>query len=170
MGEQFFDDLARGLDDGTISRGRALKLFGAAALGTALMPVLPKHAEALSRNARRRCHRKGGVPLEKGNCHCAITCAFASDKFTCQGNPSCTCFKTVTGSGFCAATTPSLQTRCSPTEGCSVGPVCVVNPGCPGSGGSCTPATVATDCPSNMGCVNGRCQLTSCVSPCPPPP
>jgi hypothetical protein len=33
MGEQFFDDLARGLDDGTISRRRALKLAGGALVG-----------------------------------------------------------------------------------------------------------------------------------------
>ncbi len=74
MGEQFFDDLAKGLDDGTISRRRALKLVGAAALGAALIPVMPKQAEALSRRARRRCRRKGGIPLERGNCHCAFKC------------------------------------------------------------------------------------------------
>ena len=35
MGEQFFDDLARGLDDGSISRSRALKLTAGAFLGSA---------------------------------------------------------------------------------------------------------------------------------------
>src|SRR5919202_1550052 len=59
MGEQFFDDLARGLDDGTISRRRALQLFGTAALGAALMPLMPEQAEALTRTARRRCRHQG---------------------------------------------------------------------------------------------------------------
>ena len=75
IGEQFFDDLAKGLNDGSVSRRRALKLFGAAALSAALMPVMPKQAEALGRRYRRRCRRKGaipesdipgGIPLERG--------------------------------------------------------------------------------------------------------
>ncbi len=42
MEEQFFDDLARGLDDGTFSRRGALRLAGGAALGAALMAVMPR--------------------------------------------------------------------------------------------------------------------------------
>ncbi len=39
--EDSFDDLARGLATGTLSRGQALKLVGAAVLGAALMPLFP---------------------------------------------------------------------------------------------------------------------------------
>ena len=55
MQEQFFDDLARGLDDGTISRRRALKLAGGALLAAVVPSVFSREAEALS--ARKRCHR-----------------------------------------------------------------------------------------------------------------
>ena len=34
--EGFFDDLARGLADGTLTRGKALRLMGAAVVGGAL--------------------------------------------------------------------------------------------------------------------------------------
>ena len=57
MREQFFDDLAKGLDDGTISRRRALKLAGGALLAAVVPSVFPAEAQALS--ARKRCHRKG---------------------------------------------------------------------------------------------------------------
>ena len=168
MGEQFFDDLARGLDAGTLSRRRALKLAGGALIGAVVPSLFPRDAEALNR-AKRRCRRRGGTYASSGNCHCAITCSFSAEQFPCQSTPGCTCFKTVTGSGFCAGS-PILQTRCSSTEGCAQDRVCVFNPGCEGSGGSCTSATVATDCPSNMGCVNGKCQITACAPACPPPP
>ena len=165
MGEQFFDDLARGLDEGTISRRRALKLFGAAALGAVL---IPEQAEALTRKARRICRRKGGIPLEKGNCHCAITCPFPGDQFSCHSNSRCICLQTVTGTGFCTDR-GGVPSGCSSSDECPVNlnQVCVVNPGCDASGGSCTPATASTDCPANYGCVNGTCQVTACASPCP---
>jgi hypothetical protein len=168
MGEQFFDDLARGLHDGTISRGRALRWLGAGAVALAIGPLFPEQAEALTRRQRRRCRRKGGIPLEKGTCHCAITCDFSSDEFTCQGNPGCTCFMTVTGRGFCAG--GSRPSGCSSSEDCesSLNEVaCVVNPGCPGSGASCTTSEQCRAINQFYGCVNGTCQLTACASPCP---
>ena len=61
MGEQFFDDLARGLDDGTISRRRALRLAGGALLAAVVPSVFSREAEALS--ARKRCHRKRGLDV-----------------------------------------------------------------------------------------------------------
>jgi len=41
MQEQFFDDLAKGLDDGTLSRRRALKLAGGALLGAVAPSLFP---------------------------------------------------------------------------------------------------------------------------------
>src|SRR3712207_9450890 len=62
MGEQLLDDLARGLDDGTLSRGRALKLAGGALLGAVVPSLFAGEAEARRRcNARCRCRRKGGT-------------------------------------------------------------------------------------------------------------
>src|SRR5437764_426691 len=114
MGERFFDGLARGLDDGTISRGRALKLVGGAALGAALLPLLPKQAEALTRKFRRACRSRGGVQLDNGNCSCAITCTTPSS-ITCNNNDSGVCHETVSGKGVwcgachCAMAVPLIQ-------------------------------------------------------------
>jgi hypothetical protein len=58
MGEQFFDDLAKSLDDDTISRRRALKLAGGALLASMVPPLFPREAEAINR-AKRRCRRRG---------------------------------------------------------------------------------------------------------------
>ena len=169
MGEQFFDDLARGLDEGTISRRRALRLVGGAAFGAALMPVMPKQAEALTRRFRRRCRRKGGSPLEKGNCHCAAKCNSDFSRFHCNGSTNCTCLRTLSGKGFCAQGTLFEFSGCPTQTSCPSGTKCVVFFGCEGGGQSCTRATATTDCPSSFGCVNGTCQLTTCLSPCPPP-
>ena len=165
MGEQFFDDLARELDAGTISRRRALKLAGGALLGVVVPTLFPREAEALNK-AKRRCRRKGGTYLSSGNCHCAITCSFSSDQFPCHSNPRCTCTQTVTGSGFCSG--GDRATGCSSDAECtaSLGEVCVVNPGCPGSGVSCTDSAQCRLINSNYACVNGTCQLTGCATPC----
>ena len=163
MDEHFFDELAKGLDEGTITRRRALKLVGAAALGTALMPVLPKQAEALTRKARRKCHSEGGVPLEKGNCHCAMTCT-TPVAITCHGSNICECHETVSGKGFCTdQSVPVTKEGCSTSADCPTGTVCIMVRGCAGS----TSCTSSTDCPTNYACIKGTCQNTFCVSPCP---
>jgi hypothetical protein len=57
------DGLAAGMADGTVSRGRALKLAGAALLGSALsLFSAQREADAnhLARQ-RRRCRRRGGT-------------------------------------------------------------------------------------------------------------
>jgi hypothetical protein len=166
MGEQFFDDLARGLDEGTLSRRRPLKLAGGALVAVVLPSLFPREAEAVNR-AKRRCRRKGGVYLTKGNCRCAITCPFTSDKFTCHSNPNCVCMQTLTGSGFCADNSSNLATGCSSNAGCPVGKECLFNPGCTGSGGSCTTEAQCKAINQFYACVNGTCQFTGCASPCP---
>src|SRR5215211_6181587 len=99
---------ARGLDDGTISRGRALKLAGGALLG-AVVPfsVFPREAEARRRcNARCRCRRKGGtrVPEDPTSpCRCASTC---DSVIRCHSNENCICAMTTEGEGFCFGGTP----------------------------------------------------------------
>jgi hypothetical protein len=61
VNQERFDELAKVLATDTISRRRALRLVGAAVLGTALMPLFPDTAEALTRRQRRRCRRQGGT-------------------------------------------------------------------------------------------------------------
>lgn len=124
MEEQFFDELARELNDGSISRRRALKLVGAAALAAALMPVMPRQAEALSRGARRRCHRKDGIPLERGNCNCGWQCGPDRALFSCHDNTNCTCYKSPDGKGFCGTGTGNggctRNSDCDPDRKCAL--------------------------------------------------
>jgi hypothetical protein len=162
--EQFFDDLSKALTNGTVSRRRALQLVGAAALGAALMPVLPKQAEALTAKARRRCRKKGGVVLEKGNCHCGYTCTspVAKSEFQCTDDPNCFCYETLDGRGTCAQIV--VFAPCASNAGCPTDQVCVVGRGC-GSQRSCT---TTDDCITSEieVCVNGRCVESSCATPC----
>jgi hypothetical protein len=167
MDEHFFDDLAKGLEDGTISRRRALKLVGAAALGAALIPVMPKQAEALSRGARRRCHRKGGVPLEKGNCHCAENCA--GPTINCQDNTVCECFETAEGTGFCTDLRSALQgAGCSSSADCAAfaGTRCIFARGCTGAGGRCTTDAQCKSTSADFACIKGHCQQSFCRGAC----
>jgi hypothetical protein len=58
-----FDDLASGLDTGAISRGRVIKLVGAALVASALGFVGAREADAAAietQTSRRRCNQKGG--------------------------------------------------------------------------------------------------------------
>jgi hypothetical protein len=59
----YLDAVATGVADGTISRGRAIKLAGAALLGSALsLFVAAGEAEASHHRSRRRaCTRRGGT-------------------------------------------------------------------------------------------------------------
>ena len=163
MDEQFFDDLAKGLNDGSVSRAWALKLVGAALLAAMLPPLFPRPAVA---SARKKCKKKGGIFLSTGTCHCGYTCnATDITLFVCHSNPNCDCFETVSGKGFCATTTSGGQAfGCSTNAECPTGTTCVVEPSCAGSGGSCTSST---DCPGNYGCVKGTCQFSFCIGPCP---
>ena len=167
MNEQFFDDLARGLDNGTISRRRALKLAGGALLAAVAPSLFPREAEALNR-AKRRCRRKGGIYFRKGECHCARTCTSqASLVFNCHGSLSCGCFETVEGTSFCGGTTSS-DFGCSSTSQCSFsGYKCVVHGGCSPGGQSCNTQQDCHNIQPYLACINGICQSTNCVSPCP---
>ncbi len=56
------DGLATGMAEGTISRGRAIKLAGAALLGSALsLFSAQREADANHLARRRRCRRRGGT-------------------------------------------------------------------------------------------------------------
>ena len=65
--EHHLDALAKGMAEDTIPRGRAIKLAGAALLGSALSLFVADDAEAHNRRGRRgddsrrrRCRRRGG--------------------------------------------------------------------------------------------------------------
>jgi hypothetical protein len=164
MDERLFDDLAKRLGVSRVPRRRALKSLGATAFVVGVLPLLPKQAEALSRTFRRRCRSVGGVPLRKGECHCAETCSAPNSAlFVCHSNNSCYCEETVAGKGFCADfSTGAAKYGCSTNADCPSGTVCLLPRGCPGN--SCTSSG---DCPSNYACIKGTCQETRCYPPCP---
>jgi hypothetical protein len=160
MHGQFFDDLAKGLGDGTVSRGRAIKLVGAAFLATMVPSLVPREALAIT---KKKCHKKGGAYLAKGDCHCAATCNTpATVELHCHSNTSCFCAETVNSTGFCGLL--GTFSGCSTSTDCPTGQTCVVERGCTSSGGICTSSA---QCPMNYGCVKGRCQATLCAAPCP---
>ena len=166
MGEQFLDDLARGLDEGTISRRRALKLAGGALLGAVVPSLFPREAEALS--ARKRCHRKGGIFLPSEDptspCHCTSKDC-ANRGLHCHNNSDCYCWKTIDGTGFCGKAF-AVRNYCSSAQPCPAGSTCiVVSTFCCGN----SPCTTNTDCTAGAcgTCVNGNCQVTGCFEACP---
>jgi hypothetical protein len=65
--EDSFDELAKGMASGAISRRKALKLVGAAVFGGALVSLFPGVAEA--RHRRHRC-KPGQRGCAIGVCKC----------------------------------------------------------------------------------------------------
>jgi len=60
-GERSLDNLAMGMSEGTITRGRAIKLVGAALLGSALSVF----AGAEGADAQRRCGRRAVLCIRR---------------------------------------------------------------------------------------------------------
>jgi hypothetical protein len=136
------DELARGLAENDLSRRQAIEWVGYSVLGAALSSMgFAESAEALTARQRRRCRRKGGIPLEKGNCNCGFRCdAPNPNQFTCQNHPGCACLKTTEGKGFCTqrALCEGLQ-ECSSSSQCPSGFKCSATC-CPGEPLRCVPA------------------------------
>ena len=168
MGEHFFDDLARGLDQGTISRRRALKLAGGALLASVVPSLFPREAEARHRRCRApcKCRRRGGRYLSTGECHCVSVCGPGGLQ-DCNGNISCLCVEKTDGSGgFCGDKVWGFRASDCARLGCSGSQTCVVFRGCTdaGVGQPCQPPL--SGCPSGLGCLNGTCQNIGCMAPC----
>ncbi len=125
------DELARGLAENDISRRQAIKWAGYSVLGATLSSMgFAETAEALTRRQRRRCRKHGGVPLEKGQCHCGASCAGGAF-FNCLNNPDCFCFATTEGTGFCANNAASsCAVSCTSSNQCPSGQKCVVRTCC----------------------------------------
>ncbi len=97
-GTPFFDDLARGLDTGAISRGKAMKLGGAALVASALGLFASQGAEAQEVElevTRRRCNRRytrsDFCRNRQGN-NCDVCCNRNSRRpKACCGPRGCNC-------------------------------------------------------------------------------
>src|SRR5918997_3574135 len=126
--ERSFDELARGLASGSISRGRALRLMGAALVGGTLGSF-----------------GIGGVAVAAKACKPAGQ-KCSKDKQCCSANCS---------GGTCAAC-PSGATLCG-TECCQTGATCVAGTCCPNAQ-VCGTGTSLTCCPSGQECADGVCR------------
>ena len=119
--ERSFDELARGLASGSISRGRALRLMGAALVGGALGSVGIGEAAAAPIGCKaegKKC--KKNTQCCSGNCAggtCAAACV--SDGGACTDNTDC-CSDNCDSSGFCfpsAGGTTNVSCHCADASG-----------------------------------------------------
>jgi hypothetical protein len=145
-----FDELASGLASGTLSRGKALKLMGAALLGGTLASLGGvaaaddecKPVDKKCRKDHQCCSGKcsggkcaaagGGICPTGGSCDTTFP-------FGCQNNQSCFCTTTTEGTTFCSqsiACGPNVF--CTSTQDCPSGWVCS-DTCCDGRGKICNP-------------------------------
>jgi hypothetical protein len=148
--EGFFDELARGLADGTLTRGKALRLMGAALVGGSLASLGIREAAA----DRPGCKRNGKNCTRDTQCCGSLVC------------PSGTCQTPTTST----TETPTTSTTETPTTTTTETPSTTTSTPCLPNGGSCT--TNGQCCSDN--CSNGFCCPTgyvglsngTCAKPC----
>jgi hypothetical protein len=166
--EHSFDELARGLASGSITRGKALRLAGGALLGAALAS-LPGAALADDdcRRIGRRCRRDSQC--------CSGNCVRRGDDKVCgcpEGQRRCNdrCVNLKTDERHCG----SCSNRCAEGVACVDG-VCQGGGGCPSGTTACGTGCV-TNCTSGQvldsstctcGCPSGTTACgTGCVTNC----
>jgi hypothetical protein len=143
--ESFFDDLARGLADGSVTRAKALRLMGAALVGGTLTSFGIGGVAAADDGCKptgKKC--KKNKHCCSGNCSGGKCAACPPGQVLCNG--SCVSNSCPTGQTFnsstCQCECPSGQVLCS-NGSC----------GLP-NGGTCT---ADTQCCSGTICANGKC-------------
>jgi hypothetical protein len=148
--EGFFDELARGLADGSVTRGKALRLMGAALVGSALGSVgIGGEASADPPG----CKRNGKTCTRDEQC-CSGNCASGS----CQAQTTTT--TTTTPTTTTSTTTPTTSTSTSTTSTSTTTPMCLQN--------FSTPCTADTQCCSGVCGFQGPGPNTFCVASRPP--
>ena len=136
----YFDDLARGLADGTLTRGKALRLMGAAVVGGALgIGEAAADPPGCKRNGKS-C--KNGNQCCSGNCEGSICVSCPSGQALCSN-------------GSCASTSCS-QGHIFDTFTCSCVPQCIP---------ACEPPCFCEDLGDGSGQVCGECFTGPCFAP-----
>ena len=182
--EGFFDDLARGLADGSVTRGKALRLMGAALVGGALGSVGIGEASADPPGCKRNGkHCTRNDQCCSGNCSggtcqaqtttTSTTTSTSSTTSTPTTSTSTTSTSTTTpmcipsGSGPCTADTQCCSGICNPLNSgpcdicrypggsCANGEPCCFNGFCRADGTCCGP--VGATCRDNSDCCGGNC-------------
>jgi hypothetical protein len=153
----FFDDLARGLADGSITRGKALRLMGAAVVGSTLGSLGIGEASADPPG----CKRNGKTCTRSEQC-CSGSCASGS----CQAQTTTTTTSTST-----STTSTSTTPGCLPNGGtCTADTQCCSGTICPSPNGKCcTPNwhssnPTAGSCTADSECCSGICERGSATS------
>jgi hypothetical protein len=153
-----FDDLARALAGGSLSRRRALKLFA----GTAIAALIPSRALAQQQKVTI-CH-KPGTPEEKTK----EVPQSAVDGHLGHGDNLGPCETTTTTTTAAPTTTSTTSTstttpmcipnggNCAPGESCCGGLPCLDGICCRSSGGPCTDDN---ECCGRLICFNGSCGI-----------
>src|ERR687889_2410875 len=131
--ERSFDELARGLAEGSISRRRALKLFAGTAIaalipstramaaitcppGTVKICHVPRRADGTCRRgeAETRCVTEEAAARHAGHpCDCCGGCGGTDN---CREPKPRTCFSTTTTTTTAAGTTSTTTTRAGTTS------------------------------------------------------
>ena len=147
----FFDDLARGLADGSLTRGKALRLMGAAVVGGALGSLGIGEASADPPG----CKRSGKTCTRSEQCCGSLVCVSGS----CQAQTTTT--TTTTPTTTTSTTTPTTSTTTSTTS---------TTPGCLPLGGLCNDDAQCCSGTCRLGCVglpqmSGRFSLTPLLPP-----
>jgi hypothetical protein len=172
--ESIFDDLARGLADGSVTRGKAIRLMGGALVGAALASV-PGVAWANDRcsQGQTRCGDRC-VNLNTNERHCGSCRNRCSSKQTCCGGR---CVNLQQNEHHCG----SCSNRCEEGQECIDGvcggevcqgefltpvgggdPICTCGGSCAQSCDECQSGTICTNGPSECG---GPTTL-ACSTPC----
>ena len=163
--ESFFDDLARGLADGTLTRGKALRLMGAAVLGASLGSLSGAAAgggvawaddddDCKPRGRRckrnRQCCSKNCIENPSGS---GKVCGCPTTKTPCGGRCVTNCTPPKVLDANCQCVCESGQVECSNGS-------CVSN-SCP-DGQSLNTTTCQCECPPGQVLCNGSCVSNSC--------
>jgi hypothetical protein len=144
----FFDDLARGLADGTLTRGKALRLMGAAIVGGTLgsfgigaeasadPPGCKRDGKHCTRNKQccsgncdsisRTCADAGDCPagrVELSNGTCAKPCSINADCAGCGGDEECV-QGPISGEEFFCAVSLGSRAPCMDDSQCTPGELC----------------------------------------------
>ena len=158
--ESSFDELTRGLASGSISRGKALRLMGAAVVGGALASLGIGEAAADPPGCKRN-----GKKCKNGNQCCSLNCSGGTCAAACVSNGgSCSTGGTPCCSGNCKGGTcvesciPPNAIRCdpnNPTAACS----------CTSQGSGCVPEVDSGETYCRSGAITQTPCATSCDCP-----
>jgi hypothetical protein len=155
---RYFDELASGLATGSISRGKALRLMGAALVGGTLTSF------GIGGVAGADLCKPNGRACKKDSQCCSGTCSngtcapfnpnpecigsMCGNVVPCSSsNPDCVCTTLATGGGFCVpgSTECGIVGQCGPNFECPEGSVCVLNTCCPDAPNQCAPLSLACE-------------------------